>query len=55
MACSSCEKRRRVVRKAYHSEGIQGVIKVTPSVTRDILKNPPKFLTKNRKRLQDGK
>ncbi|MBG6211694.1 hypothetical protein IWQ49_006385 [Labrenzia sp. EL_126] len=43
MACGSCQKRRQMIAEARRKAGVRGVIKASPAIVRDTIKNPPRI------------
>ena len=41
MPCKSCEERRRMIRDAHQRDGIEGVIKAAPVVSKHIIRQKP--------------
>lgn len=54
MACGACERRRHIVRAALKRRGAAGVVKIAKQLGRDVLKNPPRFITRNGKPVRNG-
>jgi hypothetical protein len=48
MACSPCEKRRRIIAEARKKAGFKGVIRIAPAIVRDTVRNPPSIMKKGK-------
>lgn len=49
MACGPCEKRRQMLAEARKQAGVKGMVKALPSVIKDTVKNPPRFIREDKR------